>query len=790
MLKRFYTTLALTALTVYYCYPQQYTISGTILEKGSRESLIGVYIYVEEKKTGTTTNNYGFYAITLPASDNLTVVFSYVGFQSVTKTLKLNQNITINLEMESNLELETVEVYGNQPKTSSRSAQTSVVELPMRQVKSIPALLGEKDVLKVMQLMPGVQSGSEGNSGLYVRGGAPDQNLIILDDATVYNAFHLFGFFSLFNGDAIKSTELIKGGFPARYGGRLSSVMDIVMKDGNKEEIHGEAGIGILSSRLVLEGPIMKDKASFLVSARRSYADLLARPFMLAQDPNAYGGYFFYDLTAKANWEIDSRNKVFISSYFGRDKFYMKNTEPNNKSSVGMFWDNATATLRWNRIFTDELFSNLSLIFSNYRFKIFSESQNDGFNFTLNYLSGIRDYGLKYDFSWYPAPMHTVRFGLLSTLHEYRPSAMVIKDSQSNFNQSNILVFRNLESSLYCEDEIRVGSIGTANIGVRLSSHYLNFKTIKAHVEPRASLTFFLNDRMSIKASYAMMNQYMHLLSNTGIGLPTDLWVPATENAPAQKSWQAVLGYTYDIPKYSTTLSVEGYYKGSSGIITYKPGANFLLLNVDIENMDINSVNWEDNITSGTGKSYGVEFLAHKKAGKFSGWVGYTLSWIKHRFDMINNGREYYPKYDRRHDISIVGIYEITPRITLSTTWVYGTGNAVSLPLNNYYAPTHQPGGNNYSNSGIGSQFVSYYGEKNTFRMAPYHRLDVGIQFHKQKKHYHRTWEISAYNVYNRHNPFYYMSDKEYKGNGDIQWKLKQVSIFPIIPSISWSIKF
>lgn len=780
--KQLVAIILLTLMANAYAKAQRYTISGTISEKGSRETLIGVNVIKRGAPIGTSTNNYGFYALTLPASDSVTIDFSYVGYQTESRTFSLNKNITLNIEMVAHLEIEAVEIHGTQPKNSSRSAQTSIVEIPIKQVKALPSLLGEKDVLKAFQLMPGVQSGSEGNSGLFVRGGGSDQNLIILDDATVYNAFHLFGFFSLFNGDAIKSAELIKGGFPARYGGRLSSVMDIVMRDGNKEEFKGEAGIGLISSRAVIEGPIIMDKSSFLISARRSYADILARPFMKKNSDNV-GGYFFYDLTAKANWEINPKNKIFISGYFGRDKFYVKEKTSKKKSEYGLFWDNATATVRWNKIFTDNLFSNLSAIFSNYRFKIFDEDRSDGNIYELSYQSGIRDYGLKYDFSWYPTLNQTIRFGIISTLHEFRPSAMVMKDQFAGVNDRSLTIYRDLETSLYCEDEVKIGHLGVANLGVRANSHYLDLETFKWHVEPRVSLTVFINRHMSIKSSYAIMNQYMHLLSNTGVGLPTDLWVPATKKAPAQKNWQAVLGCTYDLNKYSTTITVEGYYKELKNIITYRPGASFLLIDEDNLSGDFD---WESNVTGGRGKSYGVEFMAHKKSGKFTGWAGYTLSWIKHQFDEVNNGKAFYPKHDRRHDISLVGTYEINKRLTFSASWVYGTGSAISIPIAEYVAEPHV----NSQTQGVVPKTVYDYGDKNMYRMAPYHRLDVGLQFHKKKRNRERTWEVSIYNLYNRHNPYFYTTERDDVDNNTEVLKLKQVSIFPIIPSVSWSVKF
>ncbi|MDY0198627.1 MAG: TonB-dependent receptor [Tenuifilaceae bacterium] len=761
----------------------RFTVSGFVYEKGSRESMPGANIYVPGTTIGTVSNSYGFYSLTLQAGE-YEIIYSFVGYQARSFQVVLDKNIELNVEIDPTIEIEGVEVRGEMPKQSSRSAQMSVMEIPIKQIKSIPALLGEKDALKVIQLMPGVQKGSEGTSGLYVRGGGPDQNLIILDDATVYNAYHLFGFFSLFNGDAIKSLELTKGGFPARYGGRLSSVLEIVMKDGNKEKISGEAGIGVLSSRVVLEGPIVKGKSSFLVSARRTYYDILARPFI----PSEAGfGLYFYDLTAKANWEINSKNRVYLSGYFGKDKFLGREKYSNNSSEAGLFWDNATATLRWNSVLSHNIFSNLSLIFSNYRFKIYAQEKYYDDSFELSYRSGIRDLGFKYDFSWQPLSMLTVRYGVNSVWHSFNPSAVVVKDDYIDLYKKEVQTINTAESGIYAEGEAKISDRGIVNVGLRLS-HHLYKDDSNFSLEPRISGSYFLSETMSLKASYAQMNQYIHLLTSTGIGLPTDLWVPATTLAPAQRNWQTALGLAKDLPDLSTTLSLEGYYKKSSNVITYREGASFLMIG-DPENAE--DIKWEENITSGVGWSYGVEFLAHRKSGKLTGWVGYTLSWTKLQFDEVNYGNPYWARYDRRHDVSLVAIYELSKGITLSGTWVYGTGNAITLPLAEYPAQGHSPVNPNlgYINT------VNDYGEKNSYRMAPYHRLDIGIQVHKKLKNYERTWEFSVYNMYNRRNPFFYFISNEYNYNEHTGMytsttKLKQLSLFQLIPSVSWAIKF
>ena len=754
---------------------ERFTISGTVIEQGSRESMIGVNVFIPEKSIGTVSNSYGFYSITLPR-DSVELVFTYIGYASRSFKMYLDKDINLDVALEASLEIEAVEIKATRSKSSSRSAQMSVMEIPVRQIKAIPAFLGEKDVLKVIQLMPGVQKGNEGSSGFYVRGGGPDQNLIIIDDAPVYNAYHLFGFFSLFNGDAIKSIELTKGGFLARYGGRLSSVLDIIMKDGNKEKLSGEAGIGVISSRLVLEGPIKKDNSSFLISGRRTYIDMLIYPL---EPSDAKGGYFFYDFTAKANVEINPRNKLFISGYFGRDKLYGKEVRGGgDKYESGLFWDNATTTVRWNNIMSDKIFSNTSLIFSNYKLEIYAEEKWDNYDFNLSYHSGIRDLGLKYDVSWLPSPVHTIRFGLNSVWHEFTPSAIVLKDDYFGDHTRNINKINTIESGLYLEEEFKVVDHAIFNAGFRVS-HYNHEKMQQFHFEPRLTGSIFIGKETSIKASYAQMNQYIHLLSNTGSGLPTDLWVPANSSVPPQGSWQAALGFIKDLPKYGSNISIEGYYKESKNVIAYREGASFLMID---DPTGANEVNWEENVTSGLGWSYGIEFLVQRKTGKLTGWVGYTLSWTKLKFDQINFGKSYYARYDRRHDISIVSIYELHKGLTLSATWVYGTGNAITIPLATYPGFEHQPVLKYFN----WYRTVEDYGRKNSFRMSPYHRLDIGLQFHKKKTKSERTWEFSVYNVYNRHNPYFYFIDQNKKG----QNVLRQVSLFPMLPSVSWTIKF
>ncbi len=792
----------------------RYTISGFIREKGSQEQLIGVNIYVPNTSIGTSSNTYGFYSLTLPESKSLTLVFSYVGYQRVEKVLELNKNIELNITLEPTNELGEVVVSAKkQDERVSESSQMSKIELPINQIKKIPTLLGEKDVLKVLQLMPGVQKGSEGQSGIYVRGGGPDQNLIILDDAIVYNANHLFGFFSTFNGDALKSVELTKGGFPARFGGRLSSVIELNMKDGNKEKLHGEGGIGLISSRLTLEGPIKKNKSSFLISARRTYIDVLSKPFIKAaqkkENPNvdATGGYYFYDLNAKLNYELSKKDKLYLSGYFGNDSFYADVADASTSYQNGINWGNNTATLRWNHLFSQKLFSNASLIYSRYRFGIYSKNARTDADtditsvYQLNYDSGIRDYTFKYDFDYFPSPKHAVKFGLQSIFHRFTPSATVLKDDNINLFENKVDDIDVVESGLYAEDVWSPIDKLKLNMGVRLA-HYKTNNKYYLRPEPRIALALKLSNDLAWKASFAQMNQFVHLLSNTGLGLPTDLWVPTTDKLAPQNSKQFATGLAKDFDKQGFSVTLEGYYKQMNNIVNYKEGASFLV----IDNPEAaEKVEWENNVTAGKGWSYGVEFLIQKKVGRFSGWIGYTWSKTQWQFAELNQGRVFFPKYDRRHDLSIVGIYELSKKITLSAVWVYGTGNALTIPLSEYtvYNDSSTPRNRFGDQTRLfwPSNRVNEYGERNSFRAEPYHRLDVAIQLHKKKKHHERTWEFGAYNLYNRKNPFFYVAGSSSDTGGifgggnqvlsaDNQLVLKRYSLFPIIPSFSYNFKF
>jgi outer membrane receptor for ferrienterochelin and colicin len=794
MQKTLYQLLLLTLVSAKCFCQQQLTISGFVREKGSLELLPGVNVYLQNSTLGGVTNTYGFYSISVPRSDSATISYSFVGYETENLRIAATSDRQINVTLSSANQLDEVTVSAKrQSEKVSESVQMSKIEIPIAQIKKIPAFLGEKDVIRVLQLMPGVQKGTEGQTGLYVRGGGPEQNLIILDDAVVYNASHLFGFFSVFNSDALKSVELTKGGFPARYGGRLSSVVEMNMKEGSKEKLHGEGGIGLISSRLTLEGPLVKNKSSFLISARRTYIDVLAAPIIAQQqsgnNSKTKPGYFFYDLNAKVNYDFGPKNKLYASGYFGKDKFSIREKSDYSQTRAGLNWGNATATLRWNHLINHKLFVNTSLIYSRFNFNISSNDKSlekgkvlD--ESSLEYNSQIRDFGLKADFDFYPNAKHTVKFGVQGTAHRFVPSALAVKgDFFGNDLDITAKPIETIEAGAYLEDTWQPFAALKVNAGLRLSLFETESKTY-LRPEPRFSAALRLAKDFSVKASYAKMNQYVHLLTNTGMGLPTDLWVPTTDRIAPQQSSQVAAGLAKDLEEQGLAFTLEGYYKGMKNIINYKEGSSF----ISLDGKNANELNWEDNVTSGKGWSYGAEFMVQKKTGRLSGWVGYTLSWTKWKFPELNFGKTFYPRYDRRHDISVVGIYELSKRITLSATWVYGTGNALTLPISKF---TIYPNSILPQNSSYGNQNTEY-GEKNAFRAEPYHRMDVAVQFHKKKKRYERTWEFGLYNAYSRRNPFFYsINSKNVEGNPNQRVNvLTRYSLFPVMPSISYNFKF
>jgi hypothetical protein len=767
---------------------QLVSISGYITEKSSGEMLGGVAIALYPSRYSTSSNSYGFYSISARKNNPQKIYYRFPGFQldsfiwSAKSDTSLSVGLVVMPQGDDFEKIKQIEIV-TKKSTIADKVEMSKIDIPINQIKEIPALLGEKDVMKVIQLLPGVQKGGEGQSGIYVRGGGPDQNLIILDEATVYNANHLFGFFSVFNGDALKSVELTKGGFPARYGGRLSSVIDLNMKEGNNQKYAGEVGIGIISSRFTFEGPIKKGKSSFMVSGRRTYLDILAQPLIMAASDGLNAGYYFYDMNAKFNYIISEKDKLFVSGYFGRDNFYVNDKTSSNINEFSFGWGNRTLTGRWNHQFTPRLFSNLSLIYSHYDLTLNSTSIIDKDSFSLNYSSTINDFGFKYDFDWRPLPNHQMRYGISVINHRFSPSAIVIRAGGEDLLNKTVDVINTYESGAYIEDQIKMDDFKFMP-SFRLS-HYLIGSKKYLNPEPRLSVSYNYSKSLAFKGAYSVMNQYIHLLSSSGVGLPTDLWVPATENIKPMRSQQVALGFAKDY-KGGYSLSIESYYKTMENMIQYKDGASFFLQDNFDPNVPSDSRSWESQVTAGTGKSYGTEVFIQKQMGKFSGWIGYTLSWTILKFDELNDGKPFYAKYDRRHDLSLVGIYKISKNFTLAATWVYGTGNAITMPQGYMASSSHQLSSIPYVWNPSNTRSQIDYTSRNNFRMEPYHRLDIGLRFSKDIKKGLQTWELSFYNAYSRMNPFFYYGSE----NSNSVVTLKKVTLFPLIPSISWSLKF
>lgn len=763
-------------------WAQQYTISGYVSDASSGEKLISASVYETDKLRGVTSNVYGFYSLTLPAGE-YDIVYSYVGFKSIKKQINLTKDVELHVNMEQANEIAEVTIVADGINRKLTDSQISKEVLNMDAIERLPAFLGEADIMKALQFMPGVQSGSEASSGLYVRGGGPDQNLILLDGVPVYNANHLFGFFSVFNTDAIKNVSLYKGGFPSRFGGRLSSVVDIRMKEGDEKELHGGVQVGLISSKFYLEGPLKKDKTAFHFSARRTYADLLTRPLM---PDDEIISYFFYDMNAKINHKFSDKSRIYLSAYTGRDKAideykYTSSSDNSNYHSgyeSELYWGNLTTALRWNYIFNNKLFANTTITYSDYRFNLNDWSEYSSSNDTgkyeevvyFKYKSGIEDWSARIAFDWYPSPRHEIKFGTNYIYHTFRPGVETIHaqstdvpEFRKTFGNDNTYAH---ELSTYLEDNVELGLRFKANVGVHVSAFNVEGEWYKS-IEPRASMRYLLSDKLTIKAAYSKMQQYLHLLSNSTIGLPTDLWLPATKRIKPQLSHQYALGLVYN-KLWELELSAEGFYKEMKNIIEYKEGASFFS----------SSVGWEDMVESGQGRVYGLELMAKKDLGKTTGWIAYTWSKNERQFDELNFAEWFPTRYDRRHDASIVLTHRLNDKVDFGATWVYGTGNAITLSTHRIdkledYVQT-------WDNT------VPYFNHRNNYRMPAYHRLDFSVNFHKQKKRGVRTWNISVFNVYNRKNPFYLYVDG--KDNG--QKTLKQVSLFPVLPSVSYTFKF
>ena len=800
--RRWLVVIGLT-LAVLPSFAQKRTISGYVMDAASKETLIGATIVDKNSGKGCATNSYGFYTLTLNQGQ-VDLQISYVGYTQQNKTLDLKENISLNFALETNTTLDEVVVEGTRATVSARSPQMSVVELPVQQIKSIPTLFGEADVLKAIQLLPGVQNGSEGSAGMYVRGGGPDENLLLLDGVPVYNVNHMMGFFSVFNPDALKNVTLYKGSFPAHFGGRLSSVVDIRMKEGDMQQYHGNVSVGLISSKLNLEGPILKDKLSFNLSFRRTYSDLLMKPALwiaksqMEEVNKLKAGYYFYDFNGKLNWKISDKDRLYLSFYSGDDAIYLgiKNkdyaydeVQYQNYLNMDWKWGNKVAALRWNHVMSQQLFMDASVNYTQYRHNLgmgiteenvyhyqqSTASIKDEFNMT--YKSGINDLTAKVDFDYTPLPNHEIRFGGNYTYHMFRPEVQAMKivagnETEVDTTAGSPKVFAH-ETALYAEDNMTLGDIFRVNAGVHYSTFTVEGKTYQS-VQPRLSTSVMLASNLSLKAGYAYMTQYVHLLSNSSLSLPTDLWVPVTANIVPMNAHQVSLGAFYELPRLFD-ISVEGYYKSMDNLLEYKDGASFFG----------SSERWDEKVCMGKGWAYGVELLVQRSFGKTTGWVGYTWAHAKRQFDregmVLNQGKVFPAKYDRRHDLSITVQHKFSDRFDLSGTWVFSSGNCGTLGTQVYEGLLNEWGNINSINAL----------ERNNFRLGNYHRLDVGMNFHKQKKYGIRTWNISVYNAYNHNNPFIVYTDYRWDEATLTEKKvLMQTSLFPIIPSVSYSYKF
>ncbi len=766
---------------------QKYTISGYVKDNGSGEFLIGSNVYIKEIMKGTSTNTYGFYSITIEKGD-YTLAGSFVGYKDFEQKITLDKNLKINISLDPNI-ITTSEVVisGERQDNNVQSSEVGRVEIPIEKIKKLPALLGEVDVIKAIQLTPGVQSAGEGNTGFYVRGGGPDQNLILLDEAVVYNASHLLGFFSVFNTDALKNVEMIKAGMPANYGGRLASVLDISMKEGNNKNFKFDGGIGLISSRLTIQGPIKKEKCSFIVSGRRTYLDLLMQPFLKKDSPFKKGGYYFYDINAKINYYFSDKDRLFLSGYFGKDVFNLGGSE-SFKNKID--WGNATATIRWNHLFNDKLFLNTTLIYSNYNFNMGAE-QNF---YEMKLHTGITDYSAKLDFSYLPSIRHNIKFGGQYTYHIMMPNSASARSDTTEFDLGGTVKLHCHEAAVFITDDFDVTEKIKISGGLRYSMFFhtgpfdrytltptgiisdtISYKTgelIKMYhgLEPRLAVKFGINAKSSIKASFTMNYQYIHMASYTSVSLPTDIWVPSTSLVKPQIGFQYSLGYFRNFADNMWETSFEVYYKDMRNQIEFKEGFSA------VDNLKNNT---DNNFTFGKGWSYGGELFIKKRQGKTTGWIGYTLSWTKRKFPEINGGETYPAKYDRRHDISIVITQQLGKRWSISGVWVYSTGNAMTLPLSRYF---------------LSGSIVNEYSKRNAFRMPAYHRLDISATFSSKDKpgrKFHWDLNFGVYNLYSRMNPYYiYFETTGDLTTMNLETKAKQVSLFPIIPSVTWNFNF
>jgi hypothetical protein len=765
---------------------KNFTISGYVKDASTGENLPGANVYIRETMKGTSSNNYGFYSLSVP-SGTYTVVVAFLGFEEYSEKITLTQDKRISITLTSKaIQGKTVEISEQKIENSLQSTDMGRVEIPIETMKKLPAFFGEVDLIKIMQLLPGVKTGGEGNTGMYVRGGGPDQNLLLLDEAVVYNVAHLLGFFSVFNSDAVKTVDLHKGGMPAQYGGRLASVLDVTMKEGDNKKYQVNGGLGLISSRLTVQGPIKKDTSSFIISARRTYIDVLVQPFVRSTSPTKGSGYYFYDLNAKINYRLSDKDRLFLSGYLGRDVFTFKSTQ--SGFDIRIPWGNAMGSLRWNHLFSNKLFLNTSLIFTDYQFE--SNIQQTAFKF--NVFSGIRDYTGKMDFTWYPTVRHTVRFGANYIFHRFTPNNASGEIGGEKFDFGPPVRMFAHEAAVYIGDDFDITDKLRVHGGLRGSffqhvgpfkrfipneqgiiSDSISYKKgqpIKSYpnVEPRLMVRYTLNKVSSLKASFTQNYQYVHITSLANQSLPTDLWVPSTSLVRPQFGTQYSLGYYRNFKDRTWETSVEAYYKNMLNQVEYKDGT--------LQSSGVTD-NIDNHLTFGRGEAYGTEFFIKKALGKINGWVGYTLSYTKRTFPELNDGKEFFARYDRRHDLSVVFTYEHNEHWTYGFVFVYSSGNNMWIPTKIYY---------------LEGQPVLQYGERNNYRLPAYHRLDLSATWTgKKTKRVQSSWNFSVYNAYSRLNPFFvYINIQGSAADGNLKTVATKVSLFPIIPSVTYNFHF
>jgi len=787
------------------------TVSGYVFDANNGEVLIGCSIYDPVNKIGVTSNVYGFFSLTVPNDSSNSIVFSFIGYESQKIDLSVLQNKQNIRLVPAQNELAEVVISGSHTNDKVISNKMSMIKLNTKEINSIPAIGGEVDVLKAITLLPGVKQGVDGSSGFYVRGGGPDQNLILLDGVPLYNPYHLWGFLSTFNSDAINNIEITKGAFPARYGGRLSSVLDITTKDGNNQKWQKDITIGLLSAKASVSGPLIKDKSSIMISARRTYADLIVVPILMMQnsykDAKTKQGYNFTDFNLKYNYKLTENNKLFVSGFYSKDKYYYENkvedkyeeatTSENTQENQG--WGNIVGSVRWNHIFGKKLFLNTTTYYSSYNYYTNSSYNSTSTNTdfmpnqknSIEFASRIDDISIKQDYDYYPNHNHKIKFGIGGIYHTFNPNVTAYYSGTEKQTIDNTIgngKIRATEFSFYAEDDFNLNSFIGINAGLHASGFIVqNTKYIS--LQPRLSTRFLINENLSFKLGYAKMTQYVHLLTSSGLTQSSDLWIPSTDSIKPEQAHQFSIGSAFTVAK-QFQVEIDAYYKTMYNLIEYRDGASFLT-----------SGDWEKKTSSGKGYSYGVEFFIKKTAGKLTGWFGYTLSWTNRQFDEINFGEEYPYKYDRRHDISLVGMYKFNKKWALNGSWVFYTGNAISLPTSTYPEPgydgqfhswssfptPYSTEGSDISSSGI----IESYTRRNNYRLPAYHRLDVSATrtFQKEKSKHELSFGLT--NLYNRMNPsFYYISHEKDIDTGASKRVFYTITLFPLMPTISYKVSF